>query len=92
MSKIAFLVMYEVPYPSMVGAEEPKKFEFNTSALLEKSLKAPPSHSSRLLFFFFLFILFGCQGLGADTMSAVSRACWIRQCQPQSFATFQFMK
>ena len=58
MSKIAFLVMYEVPYPSMVGAEEPKKFEFNTSALLEKSLKAPPSHSSRLLFFFcFLFSL-----------------------------------
>ena len=64
MSKIAFLVMYEVPYPSMVGAEEPKKFEFNTSALLEKSLKAPPSHSSRLLFFFFAFYFLWVPGFG----------------------------
>ena len=88
-SKITFLVLYEAPYPSMVGAEGPEIFEFNTSALLEKSLKA--SHSSRLLFFL-LFIFFECQGLGGDTIPVVSKSCWIRQCQPQNFATFQFIK
>ena len=53
-SKITFLVLYEAPYPSMVGAEGPEIFEFNTSALLEKSLKA--IHSSRLVFFAFYFL------------------------------------
>ena len=88
-SKITFLVLYEAPYPSMVGAEGPEIFEFNTSALLEKSLKA--SHSSRLLFFL-LFIFFECQGLGGDTIPVVSKSCWIRQCQPQNFCHFSIHK
>lgn len=41
----------------LVGAEQPERFEFNTSTLLEKAFKALPRHFKldRLLFFAFLF-------------------------------------
>ena len=45
----------------MVGAEGPKISEFNTSALLEKALKA----------------LGGYKSFGADTAFAVSKSWWI---------------
>ena len=45
---------YHLYLKSLVGAEGPNIFEFSTSMLLEKALKALPSH----LLCFFIFFLF----------------------------------
>ena len=42
----------------MLGVEEPKMFEFNTSTLLEKAFKALPSHFKFEETFFLLFLFF----------------------------------
>ena len=56
------LVTCKVPHVPMVVAEGPKFFEFNTSTLLEKALKALPTQiKSEQAFAFLLFILFGVQ-------------------------------
>ena len=60
--KLLSLVTCKVPHAVMVVAEGPKFFEFNTSTLLEKALKALPTQIKfEQAFAFLLFILFGVQ-------------------------------
>ena len=42
-----------------MGAERPNIFEFNTSTLLEKTLKAPPSHFKFKQNFIFFLLFWG---------------------------------
>ena len=69
------------PLPFMVGDQRPKRFEFNTSTLLEKALKALPRHFRLKQTFVFLFFIF----LGADIASAVLKSRWIRRCKCYHF-------
>ena len=62
----------------LVGAEQPERFEFNTSTVLEKAFKALPRHFKfGQAFVFCFFIFFGCQSLGTNTRYAESKSCWI---------------
>ena len=60
MSKInRFFFFSFTRIPQMMGTEGPKMFEFNTSTVLEKALKALPSHFKfEQTFVFLLFIFF----------------------------------
>ena len=55
--KSLVLVSQEGP-PPLVGSERQKMFEFSTSTLLEKALKALPSHFNFEQTFLFLLCIF----------------------------------
>ena len=56
---IVFFFFSFTRIPQMMGTEGPKMFEFNTSTVLEKALKALPSHFKfEQTFVFLLFIFF----------------------------------
>ena len=59
----------------MMGTEGSNIFEINTCTLLEKALKALPSHFNFKQFFAFYF--FGRQILGVDTAYTVVKSHWI---------------
>ena len=88
------LVLYPVVlwgyclYVKWLVLVSPKILEFNASTLLEKALKALPSHfkfEQTFVFFAFYYhyYFFGHQSLGANTiLAAVSKSCWVHRWLP----------
>ena len=87
--KSLVLVSRETPPISIVWAEEPKAVEFDTSTMLEKTLKTLPSHFKfketfcffAFYFISFYFILFYAREFGHRTASTVSKSRWISRRQ-----------